>query len=125
MPENLKASPFPTLPENNDFVIHGPGLIDDQIDLISLPSNSLAQHCHSIATTLQKWQDLLNVTGSDLAREKCSFGALTYDFTPTRYGDASVSLFSGADNPGEIQLQPFIQSRPLTTLRRLVPDTVE
>ena len=24
------------------FVIHGPGLIDDQIDLISLPSNSLA-----------------------------------------------------------------------------------
>jgi len=48
-----------------------------------------------------------------------------YDFTPTRYGDALVSLFSGADNPGEIHLQPFIQTLPLTTVRRLDPDTAE
>ena len=63
--------------------------------------------------------------GGDLARSKCSFGALTYNYTPTRYGDASVTLFSGAGNPGKIELQSFCQSEPLTTLRRLDPDTAE
>ena len=77
------------------FAIHGPGLIDDQIDLISLPTNPLASHSPLTTTILQRQQNLLNVTGGDLARSKCAYGALTYNFTHTRYGDASVTLFSG------------------------------
>eukprot|EP00979_Chaetoceros_neogracilis_P016489 scaffold8199_cov265-Chaetoceros_neogracile.AAC.1 len=57
---------------NQRFVIHGPGLIDDQMDLIGLPSNELSPHLPLITATLQLWQNLLNVTGGDLSRPKCA-----------------------------------------------------
>ena len=47
--------------------VHGPGFIDDQLDLISLPTNTLAPHLERTTSILQSWQDLLNTTGGDLS----------------------------------------------------------
>jgi hypothetical protein len=110
---------------NKRFVIHGPGLIDDQMDLIGLPSNELSPHLPLITATLQLWQNLLNVTGGDLSRPKCAVAPLTYNFTPTRYGEASVKLFMIDESPGQIELQPFNQAELLTILRRLGPESAE
>jgi hypothetical protein len=74
---------------------------------------------------LQSWQDLLNTTGGDLSRDKCSFGALTYNFSHSRYGDAITKMHTSLENPGSISLQPFNQQLPRALLRRLNPDTPE
>ena len=55
------------------ITVHSPGFIDNQLDLISLPTNVLALHLIHTTSILQSWQDLLNTTGIDLSQDKCSF----------------------------------------------------
>ena len=52
-------------PEQED-TRHGPGFIDDQLDLIALRTQQAESLKQFIQDTLQHWQNLLNVTGGDL-----------------------------------------------------------
>ena len=53
---------------------HGPGFIDDQIDVTELDTNDAATSLPQCQQSQQIWQNLLNVTGGDLSLTKCSFG---------------------------------------------------
>ena len=111
--------------QTNSFRIFGPGFIDNQIDTATLPSQKLTENTQLITHILQSWQDLLNATGGDLSLEKCSYGILSYDFTPTRFGNNNVSMHTATTNPGEISLQPLNQRQLPKTLKRLDPLTPE
>lgn len=46
---------------------HGGGFINDQIDTILLPSNVTQETIPVVEDVLQRWQNLLNVSGGDLS----------------------------------------------------------
>jgi len=111
--------------QTNNLRILGPGFIDDQIDTATLPTQKLLDNTQLITHILQSWQDLLNATEGDLSLEKCSYGILSYDFTPTKFGNNHVLMHTTETNPGETSLQPFNQRKLPTTLKRLEPLTPE
>ena len=64
----------PTGDPEQENTRHGPGFIDDQLDLIALRTQATESSKQFIQDTLQHWQNLLNLTGGDLNLSKCSFG---------------------------------------------------
>ena len=99
---------------------HGGGFIDDQIDTIQLPSNVAQETIPLVENVLQRWQNLLNVSGGDLSLPKCKVGFANYKFIRDNHTDR-VSIKSIEEDPGDVFLQPYDQQKQKISLKRLQP----
>ena len=109
---------FPTGDPAKTDTRHGPGFIDDQIDIADLCTQDAETSLPHCRRTLQLWQNLLHVSGGDLSLAKCSFGTLQFRFEYHRAGDRAV-IKENEENQGGISLQPFLQRLPRVPLKRL------
>jgi hypothetical protein len=108
-------------PNGKDSITrHGGGFIDDQIDTILLPTNVADETIPIVEDTLQRWQDLLNVSGGDLSLTKCKVGFANYKFVRNSHTD-TVWIKTIEEDPGDVYLQPFHQDKPKVCIKRLQP----
>ena len=94
----------PSGAEEESVTRHGPGFIDNQIDIMELATH------FRYGKTCYKCQE-----GS---LPKCSYGTLQFKFSYHKNGD-TASIKSNDENPGNISLQPHHQLLPRLPLKRL------
>ena len=110
---------YPTGNDEDKDTRHGPGFIDDQIDVADLDTHDAATSLPQSQNTLQAWQNLLHVSGGgDLSLPKCSYGTLQFTFAYHKNGD-TATIKENTENPGQISLQPLHQLLPRVPLKRL------